>query len=168
MSIKLRREVVINTILRASKPVLLRKANVLGEAMVKEATDIVRAEFITDRPPHRRRSGDIRLVNAFKYVVDERGNDVVVALTTKRGVADVKIRTLNNGSVPHPILPKGRFLTFPGQRASGTRKQSAITNAYSSDRSGRARVVDHPGRSATAKGTRFMQRARAAAVKRIT
>lgn len=182
MTIKIRRDRFSATVIEKSKPLMRAKATELGKVMVDIGTQYIRDGFVVDRIPSRRRDTGVRLVNALRYEVTEEGNKITVALTTKRGVSDVKVRVANNGAAAHVIRPKGRFLVFPGNRGTirgsgaqlqtGTRRRTRSTpgaagpfsNAYSSDRSGRAKAVYHPGRSRTARGTRFMQRARTAAV----
>jgi hypothetical protein len=154
-------------VLDGSKPVIRRKAAQLGKMMVDEGTQIIGAEFITDRPPRRRRSSDIRLINALKFEVEESGDKITSVLTIKRGVNTKKVATMNNGSRPHDIVPRNaRFLVFPAPRG-GTGRANAITNAYSSGPNVKAKRVRHPGRSRTARGTKFMQRARRRALDRM-
>jgi len=160
-----------DAILQGAKPRVREDGERLGKFMVEEGTSIIKAEFITDRPPHRRRSTGVRLINALTYKITERGDEVTVALTVKPGISHAKVATLNNGSKAHDITPRNaRTLIFPlpaggtrtGRQIGRLRKTAGnpFVNAYSSDRSGRAKRVRHPGRSRTARGTRFMQRAR--------
>ena len=112
-------------------------ARLTADYMVKFATEIIKDEFITDRPPHRRRTADIHLVNAMLGLVDEDGDNIKAVLTHKRGSSDVKVRVMNNGARAHRIVATKGLMLFPAPRQGGTLKQSAVTNAYSSDRSAR-------------------------------
>ena len=167
MSIKIRKDVLASSIIQASKPATRRVARLTADYMAKFATEFIADGFVTDRPPARRRTADIHLINAMLGLVEEDGDNVRAVLTHKRGSSDVKVRVMNNGARAHDIRPQGQFLTFPGFVEGFTARRSAVFNAYSSDRSARARVVNHPGRSATARGTKFMQRARAKAVAQL-
>jgi hypothetical protein len=155
-------------ILDGAKPLIRKEAERLGVMMVDEGTQIIGAEFITDRPPRRRRSSDIRLINALKYEVVESGDVITSVLTTKRGVNTKKVATMNNGSRAHDIVPRnGMWLRFPAPRTGGTGRAGAIRNAYGGAPFTKAKRVRHPGRSRTARGTKFMQRARARALARL-
>jgi hypothetical protein len=156
----------------------------VGEDAVRRVDQILRKEFNTNRPESRRNpatAGEGRLLGSFSYRISNPGGGAPITLKLISSASEVKVNSLNYGSVPHGIdgtKPDG-LLKFPpsgiGSNAPAFAKgKGRITyrtqagTAFSTPRGGggsayiRVPHVDHPGMQS---GARFMNRALSSAVR---
>lgn len=147
-------------------------ATTAAEIMEEEVVDIVRFYFVNDRPPTRRKSHAIKLVNSFRgFVEGERGQlPVTAVLGIKRGVNEKKVAALEHGSPPHFIVGQP-WLAFPRSvNEEGTldnlKARDRIRAAYGGGRKSKFATqtpIFHPGNIAY----NFMKQARDRARQRI-
>jgi hypothetical protein len=119
-----------------------RRADRIGNQFALNVEDIVRRDFITNRPPHRRKTGELRLVNSFGYRVTGGPDDfpITVELDLRPGANERKIAALNFGWAP--------FETEGGVFPGGKRVRPAETYTTRTGKTRRRRARIYQGKAA--------------------
>ena len=116
----------IERLVGQGKALVRKRADILGESMVREVQDIIGSEFNVGDPAHRKPGP--HLIESFTYEVDETSRGVAVNLTIKRGVDAKKVAALNYGAKqPYTIAPSG-IIVGQGGRAMKRKAAQRIIN----------------------------------------
>lgn len=161
-------ELLENKITKRAAGQAFRKAEQGAAIMEREVLDIIRDEFITDRPANRRKRGTVHLINSFVGVVEgTRGElPVTAVLRAKPGLTEdslIKIRVLEHGSSAHEIPPGENGLAFPRGDPADPVNRGRNAFGVSGDTFWTDKSVVHPG----TKPYHFLRRARERAVARL-
>ncbi len=150
------REQFVQRTKKAAQRAAVREHNQIASAWAEELNKILNEEF-ERREGYRHKANTAHLHDSFVINVTEgpdAGFPVETTLRTKNGVSTAKILSLNSGSRPHEIESKTSSGVLTWRTPGGS--------LFHTPKVGAPFTADHPG----TKPSRFLERSRAAALKR--